>query len=283
MKEKIERAEILIEALPYIKRFYGKYIVIKYGGSAMIEPGLKESFAEDCVLLKYIGIKPIIVHGGGPLISKVMEKMGLSVKFQDGLRITDGESMEVVEMALGGRINTEIVSFLNKYGAKAIGLSGADGNMIQAKPIKELGYVGEVLAIDPKPLEALDSAGFIPVIAPIGVGEDGRRYNINADFVAAEVAISIKAEKLIFLTDTKGIYGGETLLSTINTNEIEDLIIKGKITSGMIPKARACQNATMNKVEKAHIIDGRIKHALLLELFTNKGIGTQIVLSPFHT
>lgn len=283
MKEKIERAEILIEALPYIKRFYDKYIVIKYGGSAMTEIELKESFAEDCVLLKYIGIKPIIVHGGGPLISKVMEKMGLSVKFQDGLRITDGESMEVVEMALGGRINTEIVSFLNKHGAKAIGLSGADGNMIQAKPIKELGYVGEVLAIDPKPLEALDSAGFIPVIAPIGVGEDGRRYNINADFVAAEVAISIKAEKLIFLTDTKGIYGGETLLSTINTNEIEDLIIKRKITSGMIPKVRACQNAIMNKVKKAHIIDGRIKHALLLELFTDKGIGTQIVPSFFHS
>lgn len=272
----IERAEVLIEALPYIKFFHRKYIVIKYGGSSMIDSALKEAFAKDCALLKYVGIKPIIVHGGGPLISKVMEKMGIPVKFKDGLRITDEESMEVVEMALG-KINTEIVSLLNKYDVKAIGLSGCDANMIRVSPIKDFGMVGDVYRIDKDPLETLDDAGFVPVITPIGVDKDGKRYNVNADNVACEVAISIEAEKLIFLTDTKGIYDGKKLLSTIKLDEIEGLIKKKKVRGGMIPKIKACYDAVENEVQKAHIIDGRIKHALLLELFTNAGIGTQVI------
>lgn len=272
-----EKVNVLIEALPYIKEFYGRYIVIKYGGSSMIDDELKELFAKDCVLLKYVGIKPIIVHGGGPLISKVMEKMGFEVKFKDGLRITDEKSMEVVEMALGGRINTEIVSLLNKHGAKAIGLSGVDSHMIEAGPIKGLGFVGEVLKIDIEPLKTLEDAGFIPVIAPIGVDKGGKRYNINADSVASWIAKSILAEKLIFLTDTKGIFDGERVLSTIKVDEIEGLIEKGGVSSGMIPKVKACYDAVMNGVKKAHIIDGRIKHSLLLELFTDAGIGTQVV------
>lgn len=274
---KKEKINILIEALPYIKEFYGRYIVIKYGGSAMVDSELKETFAKDCALLKYVGIKPIIVHGGGPLISKIMEKMGLKVRFKDGLRITDEKSMEIVEMALGGRINTEIVSLLNKHGAKAIGLSGVDAHMIKAAPIKGLGFVGEVLEIDIEPLKTLDDAGFIPVIAPIGVDKDGNRYNINADSVAGWIAKGIKAEKLIFLTDTKGIYDGEELLSTIKADEIKALIRDGKVSSGMIPKGEACYDAIMNGVKKAHIVDGRIKHSILIELFTDSGIGTQVV------
>ncbi|MEW6680690.1 MAG: acetylglutamate kinase [bacterium] len=277
MKGMIERADILIEALPYIKVFYDKYIVIKYGGSAMIEEELKESFAIDCTLLKYVGIKPVIVHGGGPLITKFMEKLGVVPKFQDGLRITDQESMEMVEMVLRGRINTEIVSLLNKHGAKAVGLSGADSNMILAKPIKRLGFVGGDLRINKELLERLFYSSFIPVIAPIGVGEKGVRYNINADTVAGEIASTIEAEKLIFLTDTKGVLDGERLLSTIRIDEIKGLIKKKKISSGMIPKLRAAQEAIENGVMKAHIIDGRIKHSLLLELFTDKGIGTEII------
>ncbi|MEW6103891.1 MAG: acetylglutamate kinase [bacterium] len=272
----IDRANILIEALPYIKEFYDKYIVIKYGGSAMIEDELKESFAIDCTLLKYVGIKPVIVHGGGPLITKFMEKLGIKPKFQDGLRITDKESMEMVEMVLG-RINTEIVSLLNKHEAKAVGLSGADGNMILAKPIKKLGFVGEVHRINKELLEKLFYSSFIPVIAPIGVDEKGVRYNINADTVAEAIASRIEADKIIFLTDTKGVLDGERLLSTIRIDEIEGLIKKKKVSSGMIPKVRAAQEAIENGVMKAHIIDGRIKHSILLELFTNKGIGTEII------
>lgn len=273
----IERAEVLIEALPYIKEFEGRYIVIKYGGSSMIDDTLKEAFASDCTLLKYVGIKPIIVHGGGPLISKIMEKMGLRIKFQDGLRITDEESMEVVEMALGGRINTEIVSLLNKHGARAIGISGVDSNMIEVAPIKGLGFVGEVLKINIEVLKTLDDAGFIPVVAPIGVDKNGKRYNINADSVAGWIAKSILAEKLIFLTDTRGIYDGEAFLSTINVDKIKSLIKEGRVSSGMIPKGEACCDAVVNGVKKAHIIDGRIKHSLLVELFTDAGIGTQVI------
>ncbi|HAW49930.1 TPA: acetylglutamate kinase [bacterium] len=273
----IERAEVLVEALPYIKEFYGKYIVIKYGGSAMVEDELRESFAIDCVLLKYVGIKPVVVHGGGHLISKVMTRMGMEVKFQDGLRITDSESMEAVEMVLGGRINTEIVSLLNKHGAKAIGLSGAASNMILAKPIDGLGFVGEVLKIAPEPLHILDDSGFLPIIAPIGIDEGGRRYNINADTVAGKVAINLSAEKLIVLTDTKGIYDGKKFLSTVKAEDINRLIEKGSIKSGMIPKAKAAVDAVLNGVKKTHIIDGRVKHSILLELFTDSGIGTQVV------
>ncbi|MEW6007526.1 MAG: acetylglutamate kinase [bacterium] len=277
MKGMIERANILIEALPYIKVFYDKYIVIKYGGSAMIEEELKESFAIDCTLLKYVGIKPVIVHGGGPLITKFMERLGVVPKFQDGLRITDQESMEMVEMVLGGKINTEIVSLLNKHGAKAIGLSGASSNMIIAKPIEKLGFVGEILEINDEPLKILDDSGFIPVIAPMGVDKKGKRYNINADTVAGSISVSLKAEKLVFLTDTKGIYDKEEFLSTITPDEIERLIKNKSISSGMIPKVKSGVNAIMNGVKKTHIIDGRIKHSLLLELFTDSGIGTQIM------
>ncbi|MBU2461782.1 acetylglutamate kinase [bacterium] len=276
MKKKIEKAEVLIEALPYIKRFYGKYVVIKYGGAAMVDEKLKDSFATDCTLLKFVGIKPVIVHGGGPKINELMKKVGRQIRFVEGLRVTSEEDMEYVEMVLC-RINSDIVSLLNKHSAKAIGLSGVDSSMIQAIPIEGMGFVGDVAEIHIEPIKLLDEAGFVPVIAPIGVDKEGRRYNINADTVAANVAVALQAEKLILLTDTKGICDGETLLSTLKSDEIEPLIEKGCISGGMIPKAKASRNAVSYGVKKAHIIDGRILHSILLELFTDEGIGTQIV------
>jgi len=276
MKKKIEKAGVLIEALPYIKRFYGKYVVIKYGGAAMVEEGLKDSFAIDCTLLRFVGIKPVIVHGGGPKINELMKKVGRKIRFVEGLRVTSEEDMEYVEMVLC-RISSDIVSLLNKHSAKAIGLSGVDSSMIHALPIEGMGFVGDVAEINIEPIKLLDEAGFVPVIAPIGVDKEGRRYNINADTVASNVAVALSAEKLILLTDTKGICDGETLLSTLKSDEIEPLIEKGCITGGMIPKAKAVANAVSAGVSKAHIIDGRILHSILLELFTDEGIGTQVV------
>lgn len=276
MKKKIEKAGVLIEALPYIKRFYGKYVVIKYGGAAMVEEGLKDSFAIDCTLLRFVGIKPVIVHGGGPKINELMKKVGRKIRFVEGLRVTSEEDMEYVEMVLC-RISSDIVSLLNKHSAKAIGLSGVDSSMIHALPIEGMGFVGDVAEINIEPIKLLDEAGFVPVIAPIGVDKEGRRYNINADTVASNVAVALSAEKLILLTDTKGICDGETLLSTLKSDEIEPLIEKGCITGGMIPKAKAVANAVSHGVKKAHIIDGRILHSILLELFTDEGIGTQVV------
>ncbi|MDI6751634.1 MAG: acetylglutamate kinase [bacterium] len=275
MKKKIEKAEILIEALPYIKRFYGKYVVIKYGGAAMVDEKLKDSFATDCTLLRFMGIKPVIVHGGGPKINELMKKIGKKIKFVEGLRMTSEEDMEYVEMVLC-RIGSDIVSLLNKHSAMAIGLSGVDSSMIKATAIKGMGFVGDVTEIDTEPIKLLDEAGFIPVITPIGVDKEGKRYNINADTVASNVAVALSSEKLILLTDTKGIYDGETLLSTLKADEIEPLIEKGCIAGGMIPKAKAVATAVSAGVSKAHIIDGRILHSILLEILTDEGIGTQI-------
>lgn len=282
MESLIERANILIEALPYIKTFFGKIIVIKYGGKAMEEERLKHIFALDIVLLKYIGMKPIIVHGGGPQISELMKKLGKEIVFTEGLRYTNGETMEIVEMVLGGRVNAEIVSLINHHGAPAIGLTGVDGELIEACETTKGSHMGAATKINSKILETLDENGFIPVIAPIGIGENGKRFNINADLVAAEIAITLSAQKLIILTDIKGILrdikNPDSIISTLKVDEI-DTLIKGKgITEGMIPKINACRKAvSSNKVEKAHIIDGRIPHSIVLELFTDEGIGTQII------
>lgn len=282
MESLISRANILIEALPYIKSFLGKIIVIKYSGKAMVDEKLKHSFAQDVVLLRYIGIKPVIVHGGGIQISNVMEKMGKKAKFIDGLRSTDSETMEIVEMVLGGLINSEIVSLINHHGAPAVGLTGVDGELIEACESTKGSRTGQTTRINSKIIETLDENGFIPVIAPIGVGKEGKRYNINADEVAAEIAIALSAQKLILLTDTKGILrdikDSHSLIPTLKVGKIDGLIKDGCVTEGMIPKINACKKAiSSNKVDKAHIIDGRIQHSLLLELFTDKGIGTQIV------
>lgn len=291
MKGLIEKANILIEALPYIRSFYGKTFVIKYGGAAQVEEDLKNSFAQDVVLLNFIGIKPIIVHGGGPKISETMKRMGKEPTFIQGQRVTDKETMDIVEMVLGGLINKEIVALINRNGGRAIGLSGKDGSLIRAKKkiikrsrstgeeeIIDIGLVGEVESVEPKILESLEDNGFIPVIAPIGVGSKGDAYNINADYVASAIASSLKAEKLILLTDVSGIMDKKgDVISTINKKEIKRLIDDGTISGGMIPKVHACESALGSGVKKTHIIDGRIPHCLLLEIFTKEGIGTEIV------
>ncbi len=291
MRRYIEKANTLLEALPYIKKFYGKTIVVKYGGNAMVDAGLKRSFADDITLLKYIGINPVIVHGGGPQIGKVMEKMGLESRFYRGMRITDDETMDVVEMVLVGKVNKEIVNLINRAGGKAIGLSGKDGNMILARKITfveekeglppeiiDIGKVGEVEEFNPEILEVLDQSGFIPIIAPVGVDREGVTYNLNADIVAAEVAMGLKAEKLIFLTDTEGVKGKDgQLMKSLKPEEIEQMVKNGEITGGMIPKVEWGVRAVQSGVEKVHIIDGRIPHSLILELFTDAGIGTEIV------
>ncbi|MEW6619240.1 MAG: acetylglutamate kinase [bacterium] len=282
MNSLITRANVLVEALPYIKAFSGKIIVIKYGGKSMVDEKLKHSFAQDIVLLRYIGIKPVIVHGGGPQIDQVMKKMGKKIEFINGLRHTDSETMEIVEMVLGGRINAEIVSLINHHGSPAIGLTGVDGDLIEAMQTTNGSLTGQVTNINSKIIQTLDENGFIPVIAPIGIGKDGKRYNINADIAAAEIAITLSAQKLIILTDIKGIFkdikDASSLISTLKLEEIEGLIKDGCIAEGMLPKINACKKTiTSKKVDKAHIIDGRIPHSILLELFTDEGIGTQII------
>lgn len=294
VEELIKKADVLIEALPYIRRFYGKTIVIKYGGNAMINADLKQNVILDLVLMKYVGMNPVVVHGGGPKISEVMEKMGKKPEFVSGLRVTNSETMEIVEMVLVGNINKEIVSLINQNGGNAIGLSGKDGNLILAKKhiersinssgeevLIDIGFVGDVTHINPQIIEVVSSSGFIPVIAPIGMGEDGQTYNINADTVAGEIASALKAEKLILITDVKGILRNpedeNSLVSTVIMSEIDDLIKAGVITEGMLPKVEACVIALKGGVSKTHIIDGRISHSILLEIFTDKGIGTQIV------
>ncbi len=290
----LERANVLIEALPYIKEFYGKTIVIKFGGHAMINEELKQAVAKDCVLMKYVGMNPIIVHGGGPEISTMLDKLGKETSFVNGLRVTDAETMEVVEMVLVGKVNKSIVGSVNSAGGKAIGFSGKDGQLIEAKPQKviskngngetikhDLGFVGEVKKINPEVINSVMEQGYIPVIAPIGVGEDGQSYNINADFVAGEIAKALNAEKLMLLTDVKGVLedrqNEDSLISVIKTNEVEGLIEKGVIAGGMLPKIQCCVQALEGGVEKAHIIDGRIPHSPLLEVFTNQGVGTMVI------
>ena len=292
MDKLIKKADVLLEALPYIRNLYKKTIVIKYGGSAMVAEELKKGFALDVILLKYIGINPVIVHGGGPQIGKTLEKMGKKSHFVEGLRVTDEETIDVVEMVLVGKVNKEIVSLINRHGGKAVGLSGKDGGLIKAKKYKviksspetdrpeiiDIGMVGEVESINADVLNTLDEGGFIPVIAPVGAGENGETYNINADFVAGEIAGSLKAEKLVLLTDEEGVKGKDgSLLSTLNKKEIDYLIKKSVIRGGMLPKVKCCLDALESRVKKTHIIDGRVKHAILLEIFTDEGVGTQIV------
>jgi len=290
MNDIITKAEVLIEALPYIRNFYGKTFVIKYGGAAQVKEELKESFAKDIVMLNFIGIRTAIVHGGGPKISAMMEKMGKKPKFVQGQRVTDEETMDIVEMVLGGLVNKEIVSLINSHGGKAVGLSGKDGGLIKAKKklikksdkaggeeIIDLGLVGEVTNIDPQILISLKNEGFIPVVSPVGVGPKGETLNINADYVAAAVAAALKAEKFILLTDVPGILDkNEKIISTLKKTQIKKLVENGTITGGMLPKVQACLKALEGGVAKTHIIDGRIPHCLLIEIFTKEGIGTEI-------
>ncbi len=284
-----KKAEILIEALPYIREFYGKVVVIKYGGAALSKADLKESFAQDITLLKYIGINPVVVHGGGPQIGSTLKRMGISSKFYEGQRITDDETMDVAEMVLGGSINKQIVSMINHCGGKAIGLSGKDGKLIQAEKMKpykakkgegkfvDLGRVGEITKVNPGVIDTLDKDKYIPVIAPIGVGPSGEGYNINADTAAGRIAGALKAAKLILLTDTEGVKDKkDELVSTLTAPKAKELMRKGVIHGGMVPKVNCCLDALGSGVGKCHIIDGRVKHAVLLEIFTNKGVGTEI-------
>ena len=291
MEELIKKANILMESLPYIKRFADKTIVIKYGGNAMVEEHLKESFAKDIILMKYIGINPVVVHGGGPQIGSVMEKMGLESRFVRGMRVTDSATMDVVEMVLGGRVNKEIVANINRHGGRAVGLTGKDGDLIRAKKMEmktinpdtltpeiiDIGHVGEVESVRPEIIQALEQNNFIPVIAPVGVGEAGETYNINADLVAGQIAAALKAEKLILLTDIEGVKdkSGE-LITNIDVGEVQALIDDETINGGMIPKVTCCLDAVLAGVRKAHIVDGRVEHACLLEIFTDKGIGTEV-------
>jgi len=290
MKDIIKKAEILIESLPYIEKFYGKTFVIKYGGAAQVKDELKESFAKDIVLLNFIGIKTTIVHGGGPMISATMEKMGKKPMFVQGQRVTDKETMDIVEMVLGGLVNKEIVSLINSHGGKAVGLSGKDAGLIKAKKkmikkssesgideIIDIGLVGEVTHVDPHIISCLEKDGFIPVISPVGVGPKGETLNINADYIAASVASALKAEKLILLTDVPGLMNKKgRIISTVTKRQTKKLFDDGTITGGMMPKVQACLRAIEGGVSKTHIIDGRIPHCLLLELFTRQGIGTEI-------
>lgn len=286
-------AEVLIEALPYIRRFYDRRIVIKYGGAAMEDEALIQSVMQDIVLMKYVGIRPIIVHGGGPRISAWMDRLGKVPEFVQGLRVTDAETVEIAEMVLGS-INKQIVARINRHGGKAIGLSGKDANLILAEkqetelkdakgdPIAvDLGFVGKIIGVNTEAVTALDQTGYIPVITPIGVGVDGQTYNINADTMAGEIASAFQAEKLIMLTDTRGILrevsDTDSLIPTLRMREIDTFIQEGFIAGGMLPKVEACMTALMGGVYKTHIIDGRIPHSLLLEIFTEGGIGTEIV------
>jgi acetylglutamate kinase len=285
-------ADVLIEALPYIQRFQGKTVVIKFGGNAMVDEALKHSFARDIVLMKLVGLNPIVVHGGGPQIGQLLTKLGKTTGFVDGMRITDSETMDVVEMVLGGLVNKEIVNLINRHGGKAVGLTGKDGDFIRAKKIHlkksapeahaseiiDLGHVGEVSSIDPSVVDMLGRSDFIPVIAPIGVGDDGRSYNINADLVAGKIAEVLKAEKLILLTNTAGIMDKQgNLLTGLSIRDIDDLIEDGTISGGMIPKTRCATDALKGGVTSVHIIDGRVEHAVLLELFTDQGVGTLLL------
>jgi len=281
-------ASVLTEALPYIREFQGWTIVIKYGGNAMVEEGLKTTFARDVALMKLVGMNPVVVHGGGPQIGELLAKLNIPTRFVDGMRVTDTATMDVVQMVLGGLVNQEIVSLLNQQGGRAVGITGKDGRLIEArkfrlsraepKPseITDIGHVGEVQAVNADVLDTLAHAGFIPVIAPIGVGPDGESYNINADLVAGAVAQALKARKLMLLTNTPGILDGGETLATLTAAKAEALIANGAISGGMLPKTRCALDAVAGGVESAQIIDGTVPHALLLEIFTDSGIGTKI-------
>ncbi len=288
MEATIPRAEILMEALPYIRAFQGKTLVIKYGGAAMEQSSLKEQFAKDVLLLRLVGIRPVIVHGGGPQIGALMKRLGKEPRFVGGMRVTDEETVEIVEMVLVGKINKEIVGLINHHGGRAVGLSGKDGNLIQARKrlyrapngeLADIGWVGEVEAVNPELIRLLEEDGFVPVIAPVGVGSAGETYNINADLVAGDVAAALAAEKLIHLTDVQGITGEDgELISTLTKREAERLVKAGVIKGGMLPKVESSLRALAGGAQKAHIIDGRVAHAILLEVLTKEGIGTEIIL-----
>ncbi|AOV18215.1 acetylglutamate kinase [Acidihalobacter aeolianus] len=283
-----QTADVLIEALPYIQRFSGKTVVVKYGGNAMVDDRLKRSFARDIVLLKHVGINPVVVHGGGPQIGRLLERLGKESRFVQGMRVTDAETMDVVEMVLGGLVNKEIVNLINQQGGRAVGLTGKDGGLIRARKLLaatsdiegdlvDLGQVGEVSAIDPAVVHMLDGGDFIPVIAPIGVGEDGAAYNINADLVAGKIAAILGADKLMLLTNTRGVLDGKgELLTAVSAREVAVLIADGTIHGGMLPKVECALDAVNSGVKTATIVDGRVEHALLMELFTDQGVGTQI-------
>ncbi len=292
MERLIEKANVLIEALPYMRQFYQSTIVIKYGGSAMVDERLKRSFAQDIVLLKYVGINPVVVHGGGPQIGKTLERIGKKSDFREGMRVTDSETMDVVEMVLVGKVNKEIVALINQHGGQAVGLSGKDGRLIQARKLKlyrnqegerppelvDLGMVGEVQTIQAEIIQTLEASRFIPVIAPVGVGEQGETYNINADLVAGKIAAALNATKLIFLTDVPGVLDADgSLISSLDTTQANQLLEQETLTGGMIPKVRCALEAVNGGVDKAHIIDGRVEHTVLLEIFMDRGIGTEIV------
>ena len=291
MEYPIEKAKVLIEALPYIRRFNNKTVVIKYGGSSMEEEAVRRGFALDVVLLKYIGLHPIVVHGGGPQINDMLKRIGKKSQFVEGMRVTDAETMSIVEMVLVGKVNQEIVKLINQQGGKAVGLSGKDGQLIVAKKLKlmksqgpdqtpevvDIGHVGEVKSVNCGVLEALMKENFIPVVAPVGVGEEGQTYNINADLVAGKMAASLKAEKFILLTDVEGVLDKDKqLIPTLTARRAKELMAQKIISSGMIPKVNCCLEAVRGGVTKAHIINGTVQHAILLEIFTDVGIGTQI-------
>jgi len=284
-------AHVLTEALPYIQRFAGRTVVIKYGGNAMVDEKLKAGFARDVVLMKTVGINPVVVHGGGPQIGELLKRLGKETEFIQGMRVTDSETMDVVEMVLGGLVNKDIVNLINRHGGHAVGLTGKDGDLIRASKLEltaqqehdkppeiiDIGHVGEVQSIDASVVDMLVHGDFIPVIAPIGVGEDGHSYNINADLVAGKVAEVLKAEKLILLTNTTGLLDGEgNLLTGLKTTDVDALIADGTIHGGMLPKIGCALDAVKAGVKTAHIIDGRVNHAVLVELFTDQGIGTLI-------
>lgn len=292
MQQLIEKAQTLLEALPYIREFNGKVVVIKYGGHAMIDDALKRDFALDVILMKYIGLNPVVVHGGGPQINQVLDQMRIESTFVNGMRVTDAPTMDVVEMVLVGKVNKEIVNLIQLHGGRAVGLSGKDGGLIRARKlymqrkreadlppeIIDIGSVGEVESIHPLVIETLDQGGFIPVIAPVGVGEKGETYNINADLVAGKVAGALKAEKLVLLTDVAGILDRDgKLMSTIYRSEVPALVQSGVIAGGMIPKVQCALDALAEGVGKVHVIDGRVDHAVLLEIFTKGGVGTEIL------
>jgi len=280
MKDLIEKAEVLIEALPYMRRFLNKTFVIKYGGSAMRDDALRASFAVDVVLLKYIGLRPVIVHGGGPQIGATLERLGRQSRFVDGLRVTDDETMEVVEMVLGGSINRQIVALIQQGGGRAIGLTGSDGGMLRVRRRDEgadLGRVGRVVGVDPSPITAVADAGFVPVIAPIGVDDAGITYNVNADEAAGAIARALRAEKLILLTDVEGVKDARgELIQQLTVAEARKHIAEGTIREGMIPKVECCIGALEEGVASTHVVDGRMLHAILLEVFTDVGVGTLI-------
>ncbi len=284
-------AHVLVEALPYIQRFQGKTIVIKYGGNAMVDQTLKEGFARDVVLMKLVGINPVIVHGGGPQIGDLLKRLGITSEFVQGMRVTDTETMDVVEMVLGGQVNKEIVNLINRHGGRAVGLTGKDGDLIRARKlllrrdapelkepeIIDIGHVGEVESIDVRVVDMLVKGDFIPVIAPIGVGKDGRSYNINADLVAGKVAEFLKAEKLMLLTNTPGLLDATgQLVTDLEVSRLDEMVSTGVIHGGMLPKIQCAVDAVQAGVRTAHILDGRVEHALLLDLFTNEGVGTLI-------